>query len=89
MDCVLCQEETEGKEYGICIDCQQKVLKAFGVKVEFLDEEPFVKVVPKEKQMIYEFVSRISELVANVEYNFHVVKHHSHSTKTVEVVDVE
>ena len=89
MDCALCQEETETKEDGICIDCQQKVLKAFGVKVEFLDEEPHIRVIPKEKQMLYEFVYQLSRLFASVDYNFHSIEHHSHSTKTVGVVDIE
>lgn len=87
--CALCPKKTETDEDGICLDCQQLILKALHVKVEFLDKEPYVKVIPKEKESLYDFVRIISNLLTNVEYNVHAVKHHSHSRKEVEVVNIE
>jgi len=89
VDCAICNEETDAKEYGICLECQQKICKVLGATVQFLDEEPYVKVTPKEKETVYNFVQALSRIASNVEYNFHAIKHHSHSTKEVEVVDIE
>lgn len=88
-DCIICSEETELKEDGICLDCQKKVLKALGVNVEFLDEEPYVKVAPKDKEPVYDLMRALSSLASNVHYNYHAINHHSHATKQVEVVNVE
>lgn len=89
MDCIICQEETETKEDGICLGCQVTILKTLGVEVEFLEEDPYVKITPKEKEPIYSLIQALSSLAINVDYNFHAVQHHSHSTKNVEVVNVE
>jgi len=89
MKCVICDEETESKEEGICYTCQRKICEAFGVKVAFLDEDPFLKVIPKEKEPIYNFIATLSQIISNAEYAWHALKHHSHKTKQVEVVDIE
>ena len=89
MDCIICNEETETKTEGICLDCQKKILKALNVTVEFSDKEPYVKVTPQNKEPLYELIAALSDLVYSVDYNFHAVKHHSHSRKEIEVVDVE
>lgn len=88
-DCIICNEETDSREFGICIACQKKIFSALGVKVEFLEDEPFVRVTPKEKQPLYDFIEALSHLASNVDYNLHAIEHHSHSTKEVEVVNVE
>lgn len=87
--CLLCPKKTEVETAGICLGCQKKIFAALDMKVEFLDEEPFVKVTPKSKQPLYDLVYGLSELAASVDYNFQAVKHHSHSTKEVEVVKIE
>jgi len=87
--CIICGEEPETKEEGICLDCQQQIFKALDMKVEFLDDEPFVKVTPKTKQPLYDLIENLSRLASNVAYNFYAMEHHSHSRKEVEVVDIE
>ena len=89
MNCILCGEETESKEQGICFECQKKICEALGFKVEFLDEDPYVKVTPKAKEVLYDLIYALSQLAGNVDYNFHAIGHHSHSTKQVGVVDIE
>ena len=89
MDCILCAEETESKEQGICLKCQKKIGEALGFKVEFLDEDPYVKVTPKAKEVLYDLIYALSQLAGSVDYNFQAIQHHSHSTKQVEVVDIE
>ena len=89
MDCILCNEETEEKEFGICLDCQKKVCKGFNILIEYLDEDPYLKIKPQEKEIVYDFVAAISRLASNVEYNWRAIKNHHHADKTVPVVEVD
>lgn len=89
MDCIMCSEDTLDKKQGICQECQQKIFKALGMKVQFLEEEPWVKVTPKEKEPLFEFIQALGQIASNVDCNYFAVEHHSHGTKEVEVVSIE
>jgi len=89
MKCVMCVEETEDKEQGICLECQKKVFKSLGMKVQFLDDDPFLKVTPKEKEPLYELITELSRAISNIDHNYFAINHHSHGTKEVPVVEIE
>lgn len=69
----------------ICLDCQKKILEALGLKVNEYCEN----VEPKEKEILSDLIYLISEMQGYIDYLMHAIDHHTHSTKTVKVVDVE
>ena len=85
--CIICNEETDSKEFGICLECEQKIFTALDMKVEYSDDD--IKITPKEKEPLYDLVCALSNLASTVDYNFHAISHHSHRTKEVEVVNIE
>ena len=89
VDCKICGEDTENKEEGLCLPCQQVICQSFGLKVEFLDEDPFIKFTPEDKGSIYDFVNALSRVISLVDYNYFAINHHSHGTKEVETVEIE
>jgi len=85
--CAICGEEFEPADIqSICLKCQEKINRGLGIKPSE-DAKAFT-----QKDIDYaisSFVWLVSKLGAEIDYLLHAIDHHTHSTKTVEVVDVE
>lgn len=86
--CKICGEMfTQIDVQKICLNCQKKICEALGLKIP--DVNNWENVEPKEKEILSDLVYLISEMQGYIDYLLHAIDHHTHSTKTVEVVDVE
>jgi len=86
VECKICKEMYVEVSIGrICLSCQKKICESLGLKVS----KDWEKVTPKEKEILSNLVYLISEMQGYIDYLMHAIDHHTHSTKTVEVVDVE
>jgi len=86
VECKICKEMYEEVDIGrICLDCQKKICEALGLKIS----KDWEDVKPKEKEVLSDLVYLISEMQGYIDYLLHAIDHHTHSTKTVEIVDVE
>jgi len=83
--CIICHKDFEAAEWeSICDKCWERLEKFFGFKLTDDGE-----VIPKDKEPIFDLLYAISELGGKIDYLFHAIEHHSHSTKTVEVVKID
>ena len=81
--CIICREEFSPVENErICEVCYQAIEKDLGIKT---DKEGNILTKHKLENLLWE----IAELFGKVEYLEHALKHHSHTSKTVEVVEIE
>lgn len=84
--CKICGKMFKQIDVGkICLSCQKKICEALGLKIN----DNWEDVIPKEKEILSDLVYLISEMQGYIDYLMHAIDHHTHSTKTVEVVDVE
>jgi len=86
VECRICGKKFKQIDVQkICLDCQKKICEAWGLEII----ENWESIKPKEKEILSNLIYIISEMQGYIDYLLHAIDHHTHSTKTVEVVDVE